>query len=145
MRNSSLFPLSTPFNPSSPLFFLGYYYLCDLILTFTFHSLHGPARLSAPLSCQICHHGSLKDQQDHHPAGDRLGLFPARIEHWYVLFHASTSSQSAPELTILTGYAVHSLALVADSFHMVRASSRTSAPPHLHLVQRSQFDSATLA
>lgn len=70
------------------------------------------------------HHGSLQDQQDHHPAGDRLGVLLTGTYYRYLPMHPKSLRLETTVELLLTrdfpGYTVHSLALVADSFHMVQ-------------------------
>ena len=63
------------------------------------------------------HYGYLKVDEDMHPPSDRYRLLPYRTHHRYVCLSSRSCDHGYTDKA--SGYAVHSLALVADSFHMV--------------------------
>lgn len=99
----------------------------------------GSARLSASRDTASCH-GSLQDQQDHHPAGDRLGLLPAGIVHRFVssalMCRALPSLLSShfqdPLLTLLL-QAMPSTpwlwSLIPSTWYVLRRTSSPASPP----------------
>lgn len=88
--------------------------------TYPFYSVE--LWLSAPQTSSH-HHGAVQNEQDLDPAGHRYSIFLARINYWFVFWHLDRTRLSSDNGFL--GYAVHSLALVADSFHMVRHHLRS--------------------